>query len=179
MMDKEEIKKSLTRGYTLTTDGDILKTDVDMWIDTKTITTGTSLLDCSKPITIGTGTGTSTLNYVLTTNGTDPTFFIKRPQNSFYIQDSNEFKDIKECVPNMVYIFTFNDGTKVKTVCSKEDIFDLEYAFYLALVKKMTNYKFLTLEGIEYTASTLRCYKYYQKIVQKGMKLFYRLQKEK
>ncbi len=88
------------------------------------------------------------------------------------------FKDIKEIVPEKVYEFTFQDGTKIKTILDKEDIFNLEYAFYLALSKKL--YKdTLTFEGVLNKVYELRYEKKYAKEVEKGLKLFKKIQKEK
>ena len=92
------------------------------------------------------------------------------------IKDSNEFTDIKEYVPGKVYSFTFADETKIKTVCSDEDVFNLEYAFYLALSKKLF-FKELTFEGILRMVEEIRCQKYYVNLVKKGIKLFNKLQK--
>ena len=52
--------------------------------------------------------------------------------------ESDYFTDIKEIVNNKVYLFTFADGTEIKTICDEEDEFDFEFAFYLALAKKNT-----------------------------------------
>lgn len=90
---------------------------------------------------------------------------------SMEIKDSNEFIAIKQHVPNKVYTFTFEDKTKIKTVCSDEDVFDLEYAFYLALSKKLFS-KELTFEGILRMVDEIRCQKYYVNLVKKGIKLF-------
>lgn len=93
------------------------------------------------------------------------------------IKDSNDFLDIKEHVPNKVYTFTFADKTKIKTICSDEDVFDLEYAFYLALSKKLFS-KELTFEGILRMVDEIRCQKYYVNLVKKGIKLFNKMQEE-
>ena len=44
--------------------------------------------------------------------------------------------DIKVIVPDKVFEFTFNDGTKEKTVCDDSDTFSLEAAITIALCKK-------------------------------------------
>lgn len=44
--------------------------------------------------------------------------------------------DIKVIVPDKVLEFTFNDGTKEKTVCDDSDTFSLEAAITIALCKK-------------------------------------------
>lgn len=90
---------------------------------------------------------------------------------SMEIRDNNDFLDIKQHVPNKVYTFTFADKTKIKTICSDEDVFDLEYAFYLALSKKLFS-KELTFEGILRMVEEIRCQKYYVNLVKKGIKLF-------
>lgn len=97
------------------------------------------------------------------------------------VHDSYEFKDIKEIVPEKVYEFTFYGCTKpitVKTICEKGDTFNLEYAFYLALAKALYSKEY-TFEGVLNKAQDLRYIKRYNKYVQKGMKLFKRLQEEK
>ena len=95
--------------------------------------------------------------------------------------DSYEFKDIKEIVPEKVYEFTFYGCIKpitVKTICEEGDTFNLEYAFYLALAKALYSKEY-TFEGVLNKAQDLRYIKRYNKYVQKGMKLFKRLQEEK
>lgn len=95
----------------------------------------------------------------------------------YIFTDPNSFKYIKEIVPNKVYSFTFADNTIIKTVCDEEDVFDLEYAFYLALAKKCFSSTY-TFEGVLHQAKEIHYIKYYHKIVEKGMKLFKKIQKE-
>ena len=140
-----------------------------------------------------TGTNTSDSFYISTATPiyTTSTMNIIPPNGYYYynsndmttytmkdlvIKDKNEFTDIKEYVPGKVYSFTFADETKIKTVCSDEDVFNLEYAFYLALSKKLFS-KELTFEGILRMVEEIRCQKYYVNLVKKGMKLFNKLQK--
>ena len=106
-------------------------------------------------------------------------YTISTAQTGFItIKDINEFKKIEELVPQKVYRFTFHDGTVVKTICAETDVFDLEYAFYLALSKKLFS-KTHTFSGILYKTQELYFQKYYAKIVKKGIKLFNKTQKEK
>ena len=95
----------------------------------------------------------------------------------FTIKDSLAFKHIKEYVPDKVYGFTFNDDTLVKTVCCESDTFSLEYAFFLAIAKKLYKDK-LTFEGILKKVDEIRYQKYYDKLVKDGIKLFKKIQKE-
>lgn len=90
---------------------------------------------------------------------------------------SFDFENIKEIVPEKVYEFTFHDGKKVKTIREENDLFDLEYMFYLAIAKKLYS-KDCTLEGVLYKTSMLQFEKKYVKAVQKGIKLFNKLKKE-
>ena len=92
--------------------------------------------------------------------------------------EGSEFKKIQELVPFKVYRFTFTDGNVIKTICSDEDSFDLEYAFYLALAKKLFSNTF-TFEGVLHQAEKLKYQKHYAKLVKKGIKLFYNNQLEK
>lgn len=131
------------------------------------VTTGTiAATTTSTPLTITTGTSTSGYSQNYSIKYSDINHNI-----TFNIKDSNEFKKIEELVPFKVYRFTFEDDTVIKTVCSDEDPFDLEYAFYLALAKKEFSYS-QTFEGILHKADTLRYEKYYARIVKRGMKLF-------
>ena len=113
-----------------------------------------------------------------TTTTATTSYTISAAQTSFTIKDTNEFKKIEELVPQKVYRFTFHDGTVVKTICAETDVFDLEYAFYLALSKKLFS-KTYTFSGILYKTQELYFQKYYAKIVKKGIKLFNKTQKEK
>ena len=90
----------------------------------------------------------------------------------------NDFKDIKEIVPEKVYEFTFYDNTKIKTIRNEDDPFDLEYMFYLALAKKLFSKEY-TFDGVLFKACQMNLEKRYVKIVKKGIKLFNKLQKEK
>lgn len=88
-----------------------------------------------------------------------------------------DFEYIKEIVPEKVYEFTFHDRVKVKTIREENDLFDLEYMFYLAIAKKLYS-KDCTLEGVLYKTSMLQFEKKYVKAVQKGIKLFNKLKEE-
>ena len=59
----------------------------------------------------------------------------------------NYIDKIEELKPEKVYRFTFNDNTIIKTVCSGEDVFDLRYACFLAIAKKLYS-KILTFDGV-------------------------------
>ena len=88
------------------------------------------------------------------------------------------FIDIKEYCPNKVYGFTFSDGDKVKTVCDDADIFSLKYAFFLAIAKKLYG-KTYTLNGVLMKADELALMKKWNKVVDKGIKLYFKQQEEK
>ena len=55
--------------------------------------------------------------------------------------------DIKILNPNKVVGFTFDNKRKVKTICSENDIFSLEYACFLAYSKLIFG-SILTFEGV-------------------------------
>ena len=93
------------------------------------------------------------------------------------IKDNNEFKDVIEYKKNRVYGFEFYDGTRVKTVLEEGDAFSLEYAFYLALAKKLFS-KTHTFHGVLCKADEIQLEKYYVTLVKKGMKLFKKKQEE-
>ena len=97
--------------------------------------------------------------------------------DNILLRDGNDFKKIEELVPQKVYRFTFYDGTVIKTICAEGDYFDLEYAFYLALAKKLYS-KTFTLPGILYKTQELIYTKYFRKLVKAGVKLFKKTQKE-
>lgn len=90
------------------------------------------------------------------------------------------FKKIIERNPNRVYEFIFQDNTHIKTICAEEDlkIFNLKYAFFLALAKYLYKDKY-TFIGILNKVPDLMQQKKYIKIVKEGMKLFKEQQKEK
>ncbi len=126
------------------------------------------------------------LTNVITQNNTVtpskyPSYFIVNDNmattSKYIMQDSNSITKVKEIVPEKVYLFTFSDGTVIKTVCDKNDIFDFEFAFYLALAKKLYS-KSYTMDGIMHMAKELKYQKYFVKIVNKGIKKFYKDQKE-
>lgn len=112
-------------------------------------------------------------------NGTDLTSFFKTYQEKEKKKDIY-FKKIIQRNPGRVYEFIFQDNTHIKTVCAKEDldIFNLEYAFYLALAKYLYR-KDYTFAGVINKSYELTTQKKYIKIVKEGMKLFKEQQKEK
>ena len=90
------------------------------------------------------------------------------------------FKKIIQRNPGRVYEFIFQDNTHIKTICAEEDlkIFNLKYAFFLALAKYLYKDKY-TFMGILNKVPDLMQQKKYIKIVKEGMKLFKEQQKEK
>ena len=104
---------------------------------------------------------------------------IKAMQNlSKIINNPDDFKSVKEIVPEKVYEFTFNDNTKIKTVREENDPFDLEYMFYLALAKKLYS-KDYTFEGVLMKTIELQFIKSTVKTVKKGIQIFKKAQEEK
>lgn len=112
-------------------------------------------------------------------NGTDLTSFFKTYQEKEKKKDIY-FKKIIERNPNRVYEFIFQDNTHIKTICAEEDlkIFNLKYAFFLALAKYLYKDKY-TFIGILNKVPDLMQQKKYIKIVKEGMKLFKEQQKQK
>ena len=94
------------------------------------------------------------------------------------INNPNDFKSVKEIVPEKVYEFTFNDNTKIKTIREENDPFNLEYMFYLALAKKLYS-KDYTFEGVLMKAVELQFVKNTVKTVKKGIQIFKKAQEEK
>lgn len=94
------------------------------------------------------------------------------------INNPDDFKSVKEIVPEKVYEFTFNDNTKIKTIREENDPFDLEYMFYLALAKKLYS-KDYTFEGVLMKAAELQFIKSTVKTVKKGIQIFKKAQEEK
>ena len=112
-------------------------------------------------------------------NGTDLTSFFKAYQEKEKKKDIY-FKKVIQRNPGRVYEFIFQDNTHIKTVCAEEDlkIFNLKYAFFLALAKYLYKDKY-TFIGILNKVPDLMQQKKYIKIVKEGMKLFREQQKEK
>jgi len=153
-----------------------------------TISTGTSNLSVGRTSTDCTHYATSTLNNNLFTDAKaissyyDDIFKLFDCQPIKYNKEDKaktpvEFEKIEFLCPDKVLRFTFKDGEIVKTVCSNYDEFDFEYAFYLAIAKKLYS-KTLTMEGIEAKAKKLSYQKEYVKIVKKGIKTYERQLKE-
>lgn len=94
------------------------------------------------------------------------------------INNPDDFKSVKEIVPEKVYEFTFNDNTKIKTIREENDPFNLEYMFYLALAKKLYS-KDYTFEGVLIKAVELQFVKSTVKTVKKGIQIFKKAQEEK
>lgn len=112
-------------------------------------------------------------------NGTDLTSFFKTYQEKEKKKDIY-FKKVIQRNPGRVYEFIFQDNTHIKTVCAEEDlkIFNLKYAFFLALAKYLYKDKY-TFMGILNKVPDLMQQKKYIKIVKEEIKLFKEQQKEK
>lgn len=92
--------------------------------------------------------------------------------------DSRSFKKIRILADNKVVEVTFADEQKVKTVCDDESEFSLEFALYLSLAKRLYSDKY-TSEGVWKKAQDLKYEKYFVKLVQDGLKMYKKEQKEK
>ena len=90
----------------------------------------------------------------------------------------DDIMKIEELKPLKVYRFTFGDGTVIKTICSDNDVFDLRYACFLALAKKLYS-KIFTFEGVLQKTEELMYYKEHNKMVDKAIKDFYKEQEAK
>lgn len=77
--------------------------------------------------------------------------------------------DINIIVPNKVFEVFFNDGTKEKMVCHKDDTFNLRNGLFIAIAKHLYR-KDYTQEGIEWKAFELTHLKKYVKIVDTALK---------
>ena len=82
-----------------------------------------------------------------------------------------EIVKIEILVPNKVLRFTFKYGTQIKTICNDEDVFDFDFAIYLAYSKLINSNKF-TKEGIEHMAHEMTYQKKWVKKVKEAKKLF-------
>jgi len=82
-----------------------------------------------------------------------------------------EIVKIEILVPNKVLRFTFKYGTQIKTICNDEDVFDFDFAIYLAY-SKLLNSNTFTKEGIEYKAHEMKYQKRWVKKVKEAKKLF-------
>ena len=91
---------------------------------------------------------------------------------------ANDIINIKIFKENKVVGITFYDGTKIKTICSDNDEFSLEYACYLALAKKIYAKKY-TFEGVLCKADELQQIKSINKMVIKAIKQYYNEEKAK
>lgn len=81
--------------------------------------------------------------------------------------------------PNKVVRFTGPASKQtIKTICSEDDVFDLEFACYLAYAKFYFN-QILTNEGLEKCAKFLTYFKPFNKAVEKSIKLYKKELKEK
>lgn len=111
--------------------------------------------------------------------GTDVHSLFKAYQNTEKKNDIY-FKKVIQRNPGRVYEFVFQDDTHIKTVCAEEDldVFNLEYAFYLALAKYLYRKDYI-FAGVINKSYELMTRKKCIKIVKEGMKLFKEQQKEK
>lgn len=97
--------------------------------------------------------------------------------SKFYIEPITPLS-IEILNPNKVVRFTGPNKQTVKTICSEDDIFDLEFACYLAYAKLYFN-QILTSEGLEKCAKFLTYFKPFNKAVEKSIKLYKKELKEK
>ena len=79
--------------------------------------------------------------------------------------------------PDKVMRFTFSDDDIVKTICTQDDIFDFEFAFYLAYAKHFFR-DILNTNGIEKKAKELKDRKFFNYLVKKAMKTYFNQKKE-
>ena len=99
---------------------------------------------------------------------------------NIYYSDPNkhyQFQNIKEIVPEKVYEFRFAHNHKIKTIREKDDPFDFEYMFYLAIAKNLYSKEY-TFEGVLAKAKELKYEKKYAKAVKDGIRLFKKLKEE-
>ena len=89
-----------------------------------------------------------------------------------------EIVKIEILVPNKVLRFTFKYGTQIKTICNDEDVFDFDFAIYLAYSKLINSDKF-TKEGVEYKAHEMKYQKRWVKKVKEAKKLFRKQETER
>lgn len=85
--------------------------------------------------------------------------------------------DINIIVPNKVIEVSFNDGTKEKVVCHKDDTFNLRNGLFIAIAKHLYKQEY-TQEGIEWKAFELTHLKKYAKIVDSALKNYHRKLKD-
>lgn len=93
------------------------------------------------------------------------------------VKDGNEIESIKIVVPEKVLWITFNDGFKTKMIRHEEDEFNIEKCLYIALAKKLYKGTY-TFDGMLHMSEELSWYKYYEKIVKKGIKKYKDVLKE-
>lgn len=79
--------------------------------------------------------------------------------------------------PGKVLRFTFSDEVEIKTICIDTDSFDFKFAFYLAYAKYFWG-GVLTTQGIENKAKEFMEIKFFNFLVQKGMKVYFKQKKE-
>ena len=89
-----------------------------------------------------------------------------------------EIIKVEVLCPNKVMRFTFDDKTKIKTICLEEDTFDFRFAFFIAYAKKDYAKKYFPA-GIFKMAEDLSYQKEYNKKVDKAIKMYEKELKEK
>ena len=85
--------------------------------------------------------------------------------------ECDEILRIKVLKTDKVLLFTFADGVEIKTICSSQDLFDFEFACFLAIAKKKYK-KTHTHDGIYQKAFELQYLKRYVKIVKSAIKRY-------
>ena len=103
----------------------------------------------------------------------------KLPPQSIIFKTINEEKDksipiitnVEQLRIGKVYRFTFDNKKVIKTICLDSDIFNFEFAFYIAYAKLLYGNELNSI-GIEKKANELMGYKKYNKLVKQGIKLF-------
>lgn len=106
------------------------------------------------------------------------TFNVMKSYGKLQDQNHPEIVKIEVLVPNKVLRFTFKYGTQIKTICNDEDVFDFDFAIYLAYSKLINSDKF-TKEGVEYKAHEMKYQKRWVKKVKEAKKLFKEQETEK
>lgn len=103
--------------------------------------------------------------------------------SSLFNQNNDKFIDykitkIEILKPYKVLRFTFADKTIIKTICDDMDTFDLDFACFLAISKKIYG-KDWTADGVYSKTFELMEQKCYIKIVKQAISQFKKEQKEK
>lgn len=99
-------------------------------------------------------------------------------KNNDYFIENYKITKIEILKPYKVLRFTFADKTVIKTICDDMDIFDLDFACFLAISKKIYG-KDWTADGVYSKTFELMEQKKYIKIVKQAVSQFKKEQKEK